>query len=81
MVRLAAEHELLVTVEEGVLPGGFGSASEELNHRRARSRASAQRMPDRNVTHGKPRCCTARWVHRQGDRERINREIGATQLA
>ena len=26
MAQLAAEHELLVTVEEGVLAGGFGSA-------------------------------------------------------
>ena len=26
MAQLAAEHDLLVTVEEGVLAGGFGSA-------------------------------------------------------
>jgi deoxyxylulose-5-phosphate synthase len=26
VLQLAAEHELLVTIEEGVLAGGFGSA-------------------------------------------------------
>jgi 1-deoxy-D-xylulose-5-phosphate synthase len=56
---LAADHDLLVTVEEGVLAGGFGSAVlEELNDRGVEGggRAPILRvgLPDRYVTHGKP---------------------------
>jgi 1-deoxy-D-xylulose-5-phosphate synthase len=53
---LAAEHELLVTVEEGVLAGGFGSAVWE--HLGADGAAAPRilrvGLPDRYVTHGKP---------------------------
>jgi 1-deoxy-D-xylulose-5-phosphate synthase len=58
--RLALGHELLVTVEEGVLPGGFGSAVlehlEEAFADRPGERARVMRigLPDRYVTHGKP---------------------------
>jgi 1-deoxy-D-xylulose-5-phosphate synthase len=54
--QLATEHELLVTVEEGVLAGGFGSAVwEELNDAGvATPRILRVGMPDRYVTHGKP---------------------------
>ena len=58
--RLAAEHELVVTVEENVLPGGFGSAVleqvEDSFANRAEPRARVMRvgLPDRYVTHGKP---------------------------
>jgi len=58
--RLALGHELLVTVEEGVLPGGFGSAVlehvEEAFADRPGERARTMRvgLPDRYVTHGKP---------------------------
>ncbi|HEV3033893.1 MAG TPA: 1-deoxy-D-xylulose-5-phosphate synthase [Solirubrobacteraceae bacterium] len=58
MAQLAAEHDLLVTVEEGVLAGGFGSAVwETLND--AGAGAGAARimrvgLPDEYVTHGKP---------------------------
>ena len=57
--QLAAEHELLVTVEEGVLAGGFGSAVwETLSD--AGVGASGIRilrvgLPDRYVTHGAPK--------------------------
>jgi len=53
---LAAEHELLVTVEEGVLAGGFGSAVwEALNEgQHPYSRIVRVGLPDRYVTHGKP---------------------------
>jgi len=59
MSSLAAEHELLVTVEEGVVAGGFGSAVwEALNeanpiptHPTPILRIG---LPDRYVTHGKP---------------------------
>ena len=57
MAQLAAEHDLLVTVEEGVLAGGFGSAVwETLNEAGAARRARILRvgLPDRYVTHGKP---------------------------
>jgi 1-deoxy-D-xylulose-5-phosphate synthase len=54
---LAAEHDLLVTVEENVLAGGFGSAVIE--HLSDQARARPPRVirfgiPDRYVTHGKP---------------------------
>ena len=58
MAQLAAEHDMLVTVEEGVLAGGFGTAVwETLNETGAG--ASGTRilrvgLPDRYVTHGKP---------------------------
>ena len=58
--RLAREHELLVTIEENVLPGGFGSAVlEHLEDAFAegpgeRARVLRVGLPDRYVTHGKP---------------------------
>jgi 1-deoxy-D-xylulose-5-phosphate synthase len=55
MAQLAAEHDLLVTVEEGVLAGGFGSAVwETLNDAGASPRILRMGLPDRFVTHGKP---------------------------
>ena len=56
MAQLAAEHDLLVTVEEGVLAGGFGSAVwETLNEAGAAPpRILRVGLPDRYVTHGKP---------------------------
>jgi len=56
MARLAAEHELLVTVEEGVLAGGFGSAVwETLNDAGEHiPRILRIGLPDRYVTHGTP---------------------------
>ena len=54
---LAHEHELLVTVEENVLPGGFGAAVlEHLEDTSVGERARVIRvgLPDRYVTHGKP---------------------------
>jgi 1-deoxy-D-xylulose-5-phosphate synthase len=55
MAQLAAEHELLVTVEEGVLQGGFGSAVwETLNDAGMTPRIMRVGLPDRYVTHGKP---------------------------
>jgi 1-deoxy-D-xylulose-5-phosphate synthase len=55
--RLAAEHDVLVTVEENVLAGGFGSAVlEEMAERDLLGDARVLRvgLPDRYVTHGKP---------------------------
>jgi len=58
--RLAREHELLVTIEENVLPGGFGAGvlehAEDAFAERAGERARIMRvgLPDRYVTHGKP---------------------------
>ncbi|HUC01082.1 MAG TPA: 1-deoxy-D-xylulose-5-phosphate synthase [Solirubrobacterales bacterium] len=58
--RLAREHELLVTIEENVLAGGFGSAVlEHLEDAFAEGPAERARvlrvgLPDRYVTHGKP---------------------------
>jgi 1-deoxy-D-xylulose-5-phosphate synthase len=55
-VQLAAEHDLLVTIEEGVLAGGFGTAVWETI---SESGAPIPRilrvgLPDRYVTHGEP---------------------------
>jgi 1-deoxy-D-xylulose-5-phosphate synthase len=58
--RLALGHDLLVTIEENVLPGGFGSAVlehlEDAFAERGGERARVLRigLPDRYVTHGKP---------------------------
>ncbi|MGH2901431.1 MAG: transketolase C-terminal domain-containing protein, partial [Solirubrobacteraceae bacterium] len=54
MAQLATEHDLLVTVEEGVLAGGFGSAVlETLNDAGAHApRILRIGMPDRFITHG-----------------------------
>jgi 1-deoxy-D-xylulose-5-phosphate synthase len=55
--RLAAEHDLLVTVEENVLAGGFGSAVlEEMAARDVLGETRVLRigLPDHYVTHGKP---------------------------
>jgi len=55
MAQLAAEHDLLVTIEEGVLAGGFGSAVwETLNEMGTTPRILRVGLPDRFVTHGKP---------------------------
>ncbi|HEV2857402.1 MAG TPA: 1-deoxy-D-xylulose-5-phosphate synthase [Solirubrobacterales bacterium] len=57
---LAREHELLVTIEENALPGGFGSAVlEHLEDAFAEVPAERARvlrigLPDSYVTHGKP---------------------------
>src|SRR5207248_5104736 len=62
--QLAAEHELLVTVEEGVLAGGFGSAVwETLSDAGVVAGVSGGGgarilrvgLPDRYVTHGAPK--------------------------
>jgi 1-deoxy-D-xylulose-5-phosphate synthase len=58
--RLALDHDLIVTIEENVLPGGFGSAAlehlEDAFADRPGERARVLRvgLPDRYVTHGKP---------------------------
>jgi 1-deoxy-D-xylulose-5-phosphate synthase len=56
LAQLAAEHELLVTVEEGVLAGGFGSAVWETlsDGGGPVPRILRVGLPDRYVTHGKP---------------------------
>src|SRR4051795_13081151 len=53
--RLSAEHELVVTVEEGVLAGGFGSAVWELLSEHGHvPRILRVGLPDRYVAHGAP---------------------------
>jgi 1-deoxy-D-xylulose-5-phosphate synthase len=60
--QLAAEHDLLVTVEEGVLAGGFGSAVWETLSDAGLGSAGVSGLrilrvglPDRYVTHGTPK--------------------------
>jgi len=57
--RLAREHELLVTIEENVLPGGFGAGvlehlEDAFEEPAERARVLRIGLPDRYVTHGKP---------------------------
>ena len=57
--RLAADHDLVVTIEENVLPGGFGAAvlehvEDAFADRGRRARILRVGLPDRYVTHGKP---------------------------
>jgi 1-deoxy-D-xylulose-5-phosphate synthase len=57
VTRLVADHDVLVTVEENVLAGGFGSAVVELLADRGLNdgcRVIRVGLPDRYVTHGKP---------------------------
>jgi 1-deoxy-D-xylulose-5-phosphate synthase len=56
LTSLAAEHDLLVTVEEGVLAGGFGSAVWESFSEDGGVAPRILRigLPDRYVTHGAP---------------------------
>ena len=62
MAQLAAEHELLVTVEEGVLAGGFGSAVwETLNEAGVGAADPARRAcPTATSPTASPPCCTTR---------------------
>ena len=57
IAQLAAEHELLVTIEEGILGGGFGTAVwETLNEAGgAPTRILRVGVPDRYVAHGAPK--------------------------
>jgi 1-deoxy-D-xylulose-5-phosphate synthase len=53
--ELAAEHKLLVTLEEGVLPGGFGAGVlEHLSDNGLPVQLVRVGLPDRYVTHGAP---------------------------
>jgi 1-deoxy-D-xylulose-5-phosphate synthase len=57
--RLAREHELVVTIEENVLAGGFGAAvlehlEDAFTAPQSRARVMRVGLPDRYVTHGKP---------------------------
>src|SRR4051794_28865682 len=60
LAQLAAEHELLVTIEEGVLAGGFGSGVWECLSESGAGAVGGVRilrvgLPDRYVTHGSPK--------------------------
>ena len=56
LAQLAAEHDLLVTVEEGVLDGGFGTGVwETLSESGQAPRILRVGLPDRYVTHGAPK--------------------------
>ena len=56
LASLAADHDLLVTVEEGVLAGGFGTAVWEClsDDGALAPRILRVGLPDRYVTHGAP---------------------------
>jgi 1-deoxy-D-xylulose-5-phosphate synthase len=57
--KLAADHDVLVTIEENVLAGGFGSGvldhlEDTFADGSERARVLRVGLPDRYVTHGKP---------------------------
>jgi 1-deoxy-D-xylulose-5-phosphate synthase len=57
--KLAADHDLVVTIEENVLAGGFGSGvlehvEDAFADGSERARVLRVGLPDRYVTHGKP---------------------------
>jgi 1-deoxy-D-xylulose-5-phosphate synthase len=58
--RLAADHDLVVTIEDNVLPGGFGATVLEhledafADRPERRARVLRVGLPDRYVVHGKP---------------------------
>jgi 1-deoxy-D-xylulose-5-phosphate synthase len=57
--KLATEHDVLVTIEENVLSGGFGSGvlehvEDAFADASERARVLRIGLPDRYVTHGKP---------------------------
>ncbi|HSD78098.1 MAG TPA: 1-deoxy-D-xylulose-5-phosphate synthase, partial [Solirubrobacteraceae bacterium] len=89
VARLAAEHELLVTVEEGVLAGGFGTAvwealEETGPHAAASPPARILRvgLPDRYVTHGKPALLHAEvGFTGKAIAQRIEAAVGGRSLA
>jgi 1-deoxy-D-xylulose-5-phosphate synthase len=81
VAQLAAEHELLVTVEEGVLAGGFGSAVWETLNDAALPMPKILRvgLPDRYVTHGKPALLHAEVGYTgRAIAQRIEAAVGAT---
>ena len=57
VAQLAAEHALLVTIEEGVLGGGFGTAVWETLNEAGGAPARILRVgiPDRYIQHGAPK--------------------------
>ena len=84
LAQLAAEHELLVTVEEGVLHGGFGSAVwESLNGQRGPvRRILTVGLPDRYVTHGKAALLQAEvGFTGHAVAQRIEAAVGGHELA
>lgn len=56
VATLAGDHELLVTLEEGVLAGGFGTAVWEAAEAHGIALPAMRRVgvPDRYITHGAP---------------------------
>ncbi len=78
LAQLAAEHELLVTVEEGVLAGGFGSGVlETLSDGGLAPRILRVGLPDRYVTHGAPKLLHAEVGYTVGADRRARPGRGA----
>ncbi len=65
--KLGAEHELVVTVEEGTAKGGFGSAVRDLFAEEAAVPVKSFAIPDRFIPHG--------------NRNKLLRDIGLTPEA
>ncbi len=87
LATLAAEHELLVTVEEGVLAGGFGSAIWEcLSEEGARRAADPPRRPAGSLRHPRRARAAARRgrlhgrAHRRARRSRRARPARLLRL-
>jgi 1-deoxy-D-xylulose-5-phosphate synthase len=83
--QLARGHDLIVTVEDNVLMGGFGSAVLEHladNDLLSDTRVIRFGIPDRYVTHGKPNLLREEiGLTPESIAERITRAVGAEALA
>jgi 1-deoxy-D-xylulose-5-phosphate synthase len=78
LAQLAAEHDLLVTLEEGVLAGGFGTGVwEALSDGGLTPRILRVGLPDRYVAHGSPKLLHAEVGYTA---ERIAERIQAAVL-
>jgi len=79
--RLASEHELIVTVEEAYLAGGFGSAVMELLEEKALLEGTVVErlgVPDEIVTHGDPKELLAGYgLDAAGIAEKVRKGLAA----
>ena len=79
--RLASDHGRIVTIEENVLAGGFGSAVLEQRRRRAASRSCASACPTPSCRTATGRGCwpTSASRRRRSPRPSAGRPVGLAQ--
>lgn len=87
ILQMAAEHELLVTLEENVIAGGAGSAvSEFLNQQGVSTKIIHLGLPDEFIDHGKHKDLLAdcgldsKGIQQSIEREQLQLSSNKTQL-